>query len=84
MIKTIRILIVCTFVLLSVNSSAKNILTTYYNSYDGTNYNIFLSSKGNGEFTLWINAMSNDNSKCGGGIIVEEDRNNIGKIISRD
>jgi len=71
--KTIRILIVCTFTLLSFNSNAKNILTTYYNSLDGTNYNIFLSSTGNGEFTLWINAMSNDNASGAGGIVVEED-----------
>ena len=70
--RTTSTLIICFFALLSINCNAQEQFTTYDNTYCGKKYVIFVSVKGNGIFTLWINAMSFDDQSKGCGIIVQE------------
>jgi hypothetical protein len=56
-----------------MNSNAQEQFTTYDNTFCGKEFIIFVSSKGNGVFTLWINAMPVDDTSNTCGIIVKED-----------
>ena len=71
--KTKCLLIICFFALLSMNSNAQEQFTTYDNTFCGKKFIIYVSSKGNGVFTLWINAMPVDDTSNTCGIIVKED-----------
>lgn len=71
--KTARILFICFLALLAVKSNAQEPFTTYDNTFCGEKFIIFVSSKGNAVFTLWINAMPVDDTSKACGIIVKED-----------
>lgn len=65
--------------LVVLNSNAQKPFATYHNTYCDKEFDILVSSSGNGVFTLWINAMSFDELSHPGGMIIRE--RNYSKFI---
>lgn len=67
-----KIKLLSVFLFLSWFSSAQEPFSTYRSSFIDFDYDIMISQRNNGVFSLWISAVSLDNPATAGGFVVRE------------
>lgn len=68
----LRIKFLYLFLFFTILSSAQQPFSTYRSSFVNADYDIMISERNNGIFTLWISAISLDNPSMPGGFVVRE------------
>lgn len=70
--KLTKLLTLCIFALVTLQSNAQEKFTTYDNTYSGKTYDIQISAKETEKFSLYIDAMSLDRTHEKGGITIDQ------------